>query len=124
MARSSGRRVLPSIKSRIFITVLSHPKRSLVASLLGMTILVGWSLQPVFLAFFEEGLATDAEGFSGAADLVMRRFAPGAAARTFSGKSAGSSKPPFAATAPVPGREKTTARSRALRSSRTLPGQE
>src|SRR5258708_11146640 len=42
-----------------------------------MTILVGRLLQPVFLAFFEEGLAADAKGFSGAADLVMRRFERG-----------------------------------------------
>src|SRR6266705_3018363 len=57
--------------------LVSPEERSHVASLLGMTILVGRSLQPVFLAFFEEGFAADAEGFSGAADLVMRRFERG-----------------------------------------------
>src|SRR6266851_943605 len=57
--------------------LVSPEERSLVASLLGMTILVGWSLQPVFLAFFEEGFAADAEGFGGATDLVMRRFERG-----------------------------------------------
>ena len=57
--------------------LVSPEERSLVASLLGMSILVGWSLQPIFLAFFEEGLAADAKGFSRAADLVMHRFERG-----------------------------------------------
>src|SRR5260370_24223636 len=47
-----------------------------------MTFLAVRSLQPVFLVFFEEGLAADAEGFSGAADLVMRRFERGGDALT------------------------------------------
>src|SRR6266704_681332 len=55
-------------------SLVSPEERSHVASLLGMTILVGWSLQPVFLAFFEEGFAADAEGFSGAADRVYRAW--------------------------------------------------
>src|SRR6266702_3562903 len=42
-----------------------------------MSILVGWSLQTILLALFEEGFAADAEGYGGAADLVMRGFEGG-----------------------------------------------
>src|SRR6266849_2897945 len=55
-------------------SLISPEERSLVALLLGMTIHVRWSLQTILLAFFEECLAADAEGCSGAADLVMHRF--------------------------------------------------
>src|SRR5713226_8893911 len=54
----------------------------------------------------------------------MEPAAPGAAARTLSGKLPGSrTSLPFAGPERVR-REKTTARSRAFRSSRMLPGQE
>src|SRR6266705_1020556 len=42
-----------------------------------MSILVGWSLQTILLALVEEGFAADAEGYGGAADLVMRGFEGG-----------------------------------------------
>src|SRR5580693_203108 len=62
MARISGRRVFPSMKSRIFMSVLFHTKRDSQRC----------SLQTVFLAFFEKSLAADAERFRGAADLIVR----------------------------------------------------
>src|SRR5437016_12148996 len=56
---------------------MSSEKRSLIASPLGMTILVGWSFQTILLALFEKSFAADAESLSGAADLVMGGFEGG-----------------------------------------------
>src|ERR1700733_1558220 len=64
-ARIFSRRVLPSITRRIFMREFR----------------CGWysvSQQLVFLAFFEQGLAADAQDFGGAANFVMGSFERGA----------------------------------------------